>query len=66
MSNYRHSDKPPVPFHSMCNGMAVSMHRELKAVHEVLVSLWKGCGHPDAEHIENLIVEKINQAKEEA
>lgn len=65
MSNYRHDDKPPVPLHCLCDGMAVSMHRELRAVYEVLMFVCRGTDC-DLSYIENLIDGKIDSAKEQA
>ena len=64
MSKYRHNDNPPVPFHSMCNGMAVSMHLEIKALHKLLLAaaLDQGVSPEDAERA---IVRQIEILREE-
>lgn len=39
--NYRGMEKPPVPFHAICTGMAVSMHAEIKALHGLLLESFR-------------------------
>ena len=62
--NYRHNDNPPIPFHVMCNGMAVSMHLEIKALHHLLLAaaLDQGVSPEDAERA---IVRQIEILREE-
>lgn len=64
MSNYRHDDKPPVPIHASCNGMAVAMHFEIKALHKLLLAaaLDQGVSPEDAEQA---IVRQIEILREE-
>ena len=45
MSNYRHDDKPPVPIHCLCNGMAVSMHAEIRLLYGLLCDTLKLVAH---------------------
>ena len=64
MSNYRNHDRPPVPHHAICNGMAVSMYREIKALHHLLLAaaLDQGVSPEDAEQA---IVRQIEILREE-
>ena len=64
MSKYRHRDIPPVPLHAVCNGMAVSMHFEIKALHKLLLAaaLDQGVSPEDAERA---IVRQIEILREE-
>ena len=64
MSTYRHNDSPPVPFHAMCTGMAVSMHAEIKALHGLLLDAAESLG-VSPEDTEKAIVYRINQEGEE-
>ena len=64
MSDYRNRTVPPTSIAAIDQPLVNNLHLELKAVHEVLVSLWKGCGHPNADHIESLIAAKLNEIKE--
>ena len=68
MSRYRHDDSPPLPFFTADNLMAAAMHRELKIVYKILMTLCINGDENDLCHdyIESLIVEKINEAKEGA
>ena len=64
MSNYRHDDNPPLPIHASCNGMAVAMHFEIKALHKLLLAaaLDQGVSPEDAEQA---IVRQIEILREE-
>jgi hypothetical protein len=37
MSNYRHNENPPVPFHALDSGLASSMHLEVRALYGLLL-----------------------------
>jgi hypothetical protein len=43
--NYRHDDKPPVPIHCLCNGMAVNMHAEIRLLYGLLCDTLKLVAH---------------------
>ena len=64
MSNYRHDDNPPLPIHASCNGMAVKMHLEIKALYKLLLAAAddQGVSREDAERS---IVRMIEIMREE-
>ena len=64
MSKYRHRDISPVPLHAVCNGMAVSMYREIKALHKLLLAtaLEQGVSPED---VERAIVRQIEILRKE-
>lgn len=64
MSDYRHRDKPPVPLHALCNGMAESMYREIKALHALLLAAAAEQGVPQ-EAVELAIDGMIEMLKEQ-
>ena len=62
--NYRHNDKPPVPFYTLDNALAAAMHLEIKALHKLLLAaaLDQGTSPEDAEWS---IVRQIEILREE-
>ena len=64
MSNYRHNDKPPIPFYTADNFLAAAMHFEIKALHKLLLAaaLDQGVSPEDAEQA---IVRQIEILREE-
>ena len=65
MSKYRHRVTPPVPIHAACNDMAAAMHREIKALHALLLAAADDMG-VSPEDTERAIVRMIEIKKEEA
>ena len=64
MSNYRHKDGPPVPFHELDRGLANSMHLEVRALYGLLLDAADSLG-VTAEQTEKAIVYRIEEAKRE-
>ena len=60
MSNYRHSENAPVPFHELDRGMATSMHSEIRMLYGLLCDTLKVVAHyVDEQEWENIDAEKM-------
>ena len=60
--NYR--NKPvPVPFHAMCNAMAVSMHAEIVALYSLLKDQI-GWADRHVQEIDKLVAERLKEQEE--
>jgi len=42
--NYRKEENPPVPFHALDNSLAAAMHREIRALHRLLLDAAESMG----------------------
>jgi len=62
MSNYRHTEKPPVPFHALDSNLAASMHAEIRALYSLLKDQI-GWADRHVQEIDKMVGERI---KEEA
>ena len=56
--NYRKEENPPVPFHAIDSGLAAAMHREIKALHGLLLDAAESMGI-SAEDTEKAIVYRL-------
>ena len=64
MSKYRHLETPPVPFHVLDNRFAAQAHREIRALHKLLLAAALDQG-VSPEEAEQAIVRQIEILREE-
>tara|TARA_Y100000590_G_C14948813_1_gene724158 strand:- start:191 stop:394 length:204 start_codon:yes stop_codon:yes gene_type:complete len=62
MSNYRHLEKPPVPFHALDNRFAAQVHREIRALYGLLLDAADSLGI-SIEDTEKAIDYRIQEAR---
>jgi hypothetical protein len=68
MSNYRHLERPPVPWHVLDNGLAASMHLEVRVLYGLLLDAADSLGISieDTEKAVDYRIQEATKGKEEA
>jgi len=68
MSNYRHLEGPPVPWHVLDKGLAASMHLEVRVLYGLLLDAADSLGIAveDTEKAIDCQIQEATKGKEEA